>query len=138
MRIGPALALAALLEATGCTTGRTALYGSYVAYGPASEVATPPVTLELTRPDRYRFCDAGRCTAGRFTLLPVPAADNGRITFQGPAVEAYARSVSAAAFGPSEAERQRGVRGAIDLSYSTGPVGAQISLGAGDAAFVKR
>ena len=133
-----ALAGIALGLTSGCAHDRTTLYGSYVAYGPASDLAEPPVTLKLTRPDRYRFCNAGRCSTGRFTVLPVPADDDGRITFEGPAVEAYARDLMLTPFGPGEADRQRGVQGSIDFSYSINSVGTQISLGAGDAAFVKR
>lgn len=132
LAVMPALLLA------GCVHGTQALYGSYVAHGTGGEDLTPPVTLELSRPDRYRFCNGARCTVGRFRLFHLSNPSDGRITFVGPAVEDFSLELAHGTFGESAVDRQRGRRNAIELDYRVGPVGAEITLGAGDAAFVKR
>lgn len=137
MRILPLLAL--VLATGGCAHRDDGLYGSYAIAGEAGGVQPPaPATLEITRPDRYRFCHAERCASGTFRLLPVPNAAEGRITLVGAAVETYVRSVSKAAYGESDIDRQRGTQGLVDLDYRTDGAGATIPLGVGDIAFVRR
>ena len=138
MRIArPLLALALAAPFAGCSRGDVDLYGRYEATGEAQGRTAPAATLDIERPDRYRFCHAGRCEAGRFTLQRLDPGE-GRITLHGPAVEAYALTLSTQAYGVSETAKQRGVQGLIDLSYTTGLFGAEISLGPGDTAFRKR
>lgn len=130
-----ALALA-LLQACATASGR--LYGHYVAHDAGYDSFTPPVTLDLTRPNHYRFCNGARCATGKFSLFHLSDPKDGRITFHGPSVEDFSLQLSRSTFGESEADRQRGRLNVIELDYRIGLLGAEITLGAGDAAFVKR
>lgn len=132
------VAVSAFLLCTSCAHEVDALYGSYVAHNAAYEEFSPPVTLQLTRPDRYRFCTGGGCSSGRFSIWTDKRANDGRITFHGNSVEDFALNLSRATFGESEVDRQRGKQGLIEVDYRIGMTGAEITLGAGDAAFVKR
>ena len=128
-----------LLFAAGCAHDKPNLYGSYEIVGQAGGVSAAPVaTLEIVRPDRYSFCQAGHCSAGKYTLLPIPSAAHGRITFAGAQVEDFVLGVSAAAYGQSDVARQRGKQGFIDLDYTLSKSGTEIQLGVGDIAFIKR
>lgn len=135
------VALIVLLLATGCAprsgTGDVGIYGVYQVAGTAGDVTPPPATLEVSRSSRYRFCRATRCVGGRWSLQLLKAGD-GRITFHGADVEAYVLALSTAAEGRSEIDERRGIQGAVDLDWSSGPSGTQIPLYIGDIAFVKR
>lgn len=137
-RIGMSVAALALLLLANCAHGDGAatLFGAYSARGPAMD-AMPGVTLEIARPDRYRFCAAGRCDAGKWAIQPEGAC-GGRITLFGPAPEALVRSLAIAAVGRDPMWEQRGTQNEIDLDYRACRGATEIVLGTGDAAFVKR
>lgn len=130
-------ALLALSLCASCAHGVDALYGSYVAHDAGYQEFSPPVTLRLTRPDRYRFCTGSGCSTGRFSIWTDKQANDGRITFHGSSVEDFALNLTRTTFGESEVDRQRGKQGLIEVDYRIGIMGAEITLGTGDAAFVK-
>lgn len=132
------LLFAMTLSLAGCVrkdSARLNLYGSYAARGPDFD-AIPGVTLEIARPNHYTFCRAGRCAAGTW-LVQREGACNGRITFKGPTVESFVRELDTAS-GADPFWKQRGMWNEIDLDYRVCPDDAWITLGTGDAAFVKR
>lgn len=134
-----AISLASLvLLLSGCAPkslgGQAALYGSYAMQGPAME-AVPAVTLKIER-SRYTFCRPAGCAAGKWTARPENACD-GRITFAGPELEAFARDLATAS-GPDPVWTQRGLWKEIEMDYNACQARARITLGTGDAAFVKR
>lgn len=121
---------------TACSHRSGGLPGKYEVAGRAGEVVPPLATLQLSKDQTYPFCDRGGCAVGRWAVQPGSDRCEGRITFVGPAVEAYALALSRSAYGESPARRQRGLQQEIDLSYSACTAPAEITL-AGDAAFVK-
>lgn len=135
MRISVSLLPIALL--TACVHREGTPYGSYTAYDMGLDRITPPVTLTVARSHRYRFCDAGRCVTGKWDFEELPTNGAGRIAFQGRVMEAFVIAFCIKAYGPDDFFKQRGVQGSIELDFSPGPLGQQITLGAGDAAFVR-
>lgn len=140
MRRPTAFVIAALASVLlqGCATGTAALYGHYVARDPGYREFDPAVTLDLSRPDRYRFCTGAGCATGTFSTRFLSDPRDGRITFDGPSIENFSLNLNRSIFGESEAERQRGRLNAIEMDYRIGLISTEITLGAGDAAFVKR
>lgn len=134
--ISSLLAITVLL--TGCIHAETGPYGSYAAYDPGLDPITPPVTLEVARSHRYTFCEAGRCVTGTWRFEELPTNGGGRIAFKGREIEAFVVALAVKEFGPDKLFEQRGVQKSIELDFGPGPLGPQITLGTGDAAFVKR
>lgn len=129
------LAGAAALLA-GCAHGERALYGAYVAHDMGLEHFDPPVTLTLAQSHRYRFCVGQRCDEGRWFIRRYGDAGN-RLVFQGRGLEAWMRAFLAKSYGPASFPQGAHPQGEIETDFGAGPMGTQITLGAGDAAFVK-
>jgi hypothetical protein len=138
MQLPSHLVLSALLLLSGCAHHAGSPDGSYAAYDAGLNMINPPVTLKVARSHRYRFCQAGRCVMDRWRLEEPPTNGGGRIAFQGRELEAFVIALARKEFGPDKTWEQRGVQGSIELDYGTGPLGQQITLGTGDAAFVKQ
>jgi hypothetical protein len=129
--LGAALLLA--LSMSACAGDRSELFGRYRVQGEAQDA-----TLELTEPNRYRFCQGERCAVGEFSFGADLGGGAGRITFKGPEFERYTLALHERLYGPSEVQRQRGIQGAIEMNYSVDSFGAQIHVEPGsDTAFVK-
>lgn len=122
----------------GCVRDKGGLDGSYVAIDMGFKEITPPVTLALARSHRYRFCVAQDCAVGRWSAERPVVDGHGRITITGPAFERWWRAFSVAAYHSDTFDRQRGAQGAVDLDYDQTLRATFITLGAGDAAFVRR
>jgi hypothetical protein len=133
--VGPLGAVFLLaLAMTACAGDRSELFGRYEVKGEAQDA-----TLELSEPNRYRFCQGGRCAVGEFSFGADLGGGAGRITFTGPELERYALALHERLYGPSDVHKQRGVQGAIDMNYSVDALGARIHIEPGsDTAFVKR
>jgi hypothetical protein len=131
--------VAMLLLAAGCAPEEASLYGSYRLVGQAGNVTSAdPATLEITRPHQYTFCLLDRCETGKFDLLQVPSARDGRITLVGKYVEGYVFALSERAYGPDEIGQRRGTQNSIDLDYRVARFETRIKLGIGDIMFVKQ
>lgn len=121
----------------GCAVGERALYGSYVAYDMGMDAFQPPVTLVLDRSHRFRFCAGERCARGRWFVRHYGSAGD-RLVLVGPEPEAWIRAFLRGSYGPDAFPDPWPAQGEIESDFSAGPIGAEITLGAGDAAFVKR
>jgi hypothetical protein len=126
--------LAIVAWLSGCAHGENALYGSYVAQDMAMGEFKPPVTLTLDRSRRFRFCVGERCAPGRWFVRNYGSAGD-RLVLVGPELEAWMRAFLARSYGDDALAKSYGE---IETDFSAGPIGAEITLGAGDAAFVKR
>ncbi|WP_419807750.1 hypothetical protein [Sphingomonas sp.] len=124
---------------TGCAVnGERAVPGTYVAHDMGLTAIEPPVTLMIAPSHRYRFCQGTRCAAGSWSYRYFPEAQKGRLTIVGPEFETWSLAFLTAAYGNSEVLRQRGIQGSVDMDFDTGPGQTSITIGAGDAAFVRQ
>lgn len=117
----------------GCAHGEKALYGSYVAHDMALEHFNPPVTLTLARSHQYRFCVGERCSGGRWFVRNYGTAGD-RLVLIGPELETWMKAFLARSYSDDALAK---TYGEIETDFAAGPIGAEITLGAGDAAFVK-
>ncbi len=83
----------ALVFLSSCSGAADRLFGVYDIQ-PKGGAAT----LELMSPDKYEFCEAGKCSSGKFKAY----ADNGRIMFEGYELERYTTQLLASAMGGEE------------------------------------
>lgn len=123
----------------GCVHGDDTLFGSYVAHDMGLDEFRPAVTLVLDKSRRYRFCEGTRCSAGSWSMeQPIARDGHGRITFHGVELEKWLRDFNTAAFHSNDPGWLDEVDGRIDLDVDIDQGVASITLGAGDAAFVKQ
>lgn len=133
----PLLAVASLTALlAGCAHGDRGLYGSYVAHDMALEHFQPPVTLTLARSHQYRFCVGQQCSEGRWFIRRYGDAGS-RMVFTGREFETWMRTFLVTSYGNEAFPQGTRRQGEIETDYGDGPIGMQITLGAGDAAFVK-
>lgn len=99
---------------------------------------TPPVTLNLDRSHRYRFCIGQACSVGRWSIQQQDQGGHGRIMLVGPALEKWMRDFNIAAYRSDDSRWLDPLDGSIEVDYDILLGSTSITLGAGDAAFVKR
>lgn len=139
MRLHALIAGAVLPLLAGCVHGDGTLFGSYVAHDMGLDEFRPAVTLVLDRSRHYRFCEGTRCFVGSWsTEQPIAHDGHGRITFHGVAIEKWLRDFNIAASHSNDPRWLDPVDGTVDLDVDIDGGVAPITLGAGDAAFVKR
>ena len=126
-----------LLAATGCVHGQQTLYGAYEAQDMGLNAFTPPVTLALYKTHRYRFCVGRTCSTGHWSVLAQDRDGHGRMTLVGPELEKWLRDFNAAANHSDDPKWLDTLDGSTDVDYDVGLSKTSITLGAGDAAFVK-
>ncbi len=125
-----------MIASAACTGEPQDLFGTYELSSGGDRTAT----LELIRPDIYRFCLAGECNSGTFALTATANDGTGRIAFRGAEFEAFADRLFADIVGEREVRNIKGPsRGSIELSYTVNGLGSRIHIEpASDADFIKR
>ena len=133
----PYLVFVALLFAAGCAHGEGELYGSYEAHDMGLNDFTPPVTLSLQRSHRYRFCVGQTCSVGRWSVQRQDQS-HGRLTLVGAPLEKWMRDFNIAAAHSEDPRWLDILDGSVETDYDIVFGSTSITLGSGDAAFVKR
>lgn len=130
--------LGLLALASGCAHGESALHGSYVAHDTGLDEFRPPVTLVLAPSHRFRFCVGTTCSSGRWSVQQVAQNGHGRIVLNGTEVEKWMRDFNISAYHSGNPEWLDVLDGSAEADYDVVLGMTSITLGAGDAAFVKR